>query len=114
MPIRLIRSLIAAWLVVLLGVLHTGMPSHSHDLPDAVNDGQVLRADQHAHGTLLLEQAERIQSHAAEFAALPATADRVAARLPVRTHAAIHTMPLRPPARAPPPSNASRAPPRHT
>jgi hypothetical protein len=115
MPFRSIRSLTAAWLIVLLGVLHTGLPSHSHeiDAPDA-GGVQVLRAEHHAHGTLLVEQAERVQATAVQLAALPAAVERAAAQAPVRTHIAVHRTPVRPLGRAPPPANASRAPPRYS
>jgi hypothetical protein len=115
MPSRSIRSVTAAWLVMLLGVLHTGVPSHSHatDQSGDAGAGQVLRAADHAHGTQLVDQAERVQSTGIQLAAVPWTVDREVLRAPARMHAAVHNTPLRPLGRAPPPRNASRAPPRH-
>jgi hypothetical protein len=115
MPIRTIRCLTAAWLIVLLGVLHTGLPSHRHEVdPPAAAGVQVLRADHHAHGTLLVEQTERVPSTAVQLAAVPVAEERAALRASVRMHTAVHVAPVRPLGRSPPPANASRAPPRYS
>jgi hypothetical protein len=102
----------AAWLIVLLGVLHTGLPSHSHEVePADTASGDVLRADHHSHGTILLEQTERVQSAPVQLPAPPAAVERAAFRPSLRTLAAVHVAPLRPRGRAPPPGHAPRAPP---
>ena len=106
-----LRSLTAAWLVVWLGVLHTGLPSHSHEVErsDGRGDQPRLSADHHGHGTLLVEQAERVQSAAVQLAATPITIEGVTFP-PVRYLSRHHTSPLRPLERAPP-TSAPRAPP---
>jgi hypothetical protein len=112
---RSIRSATAAWLVLLLGVLQTGLPSHSHDVeaPESPS-GQVLRADHHAHGVTLVEQLERVQSTPLQLP-VPAAAVRGAAFRPhLCASTAVHSTPLRPLGRAPPPAHASRAPPQHS
>jgi hypothetical protein len=108
---RFLRSLTAAWLVVLLGVLHTGLPSHSHDVErkGSRGDHHRLSADRHGHGTLLIEQAERVQSNPLQLAATPVTIDTVS--FPATPYTATYDRhPLRPLERAPPPG-APRAPP---
>jgi hypothetical protein len=112
MPFRSIRSVIAAWLIVLLGVLHTGLPSHSHELdPSGIVTGDVLRADHHSHGVALVEQTELIQPPPLQHPALPAAAKREAFPAPVRSLTAEHTPLITPSGRAPPPWHAPRAPP---
>jgi hypothetical protein len=109
---RSLRSLTAAWQVVILGVLHTGLPSHSHEFerPESASDQPVIRADHHHHGTQLVEQAERVQSAPVQLAATPLT--RAGVTLPTVKYnsAAYRNTPLRPLERAPPPG-APRAPP---
>jgi hypothetical protein len=108
---QFLRSLVASWLVVILGVLHTGLPSHSHEMKRVESAGEhpVVRADHHQHGTQLIEQAERVQSAPVELAATPLTFERVTFSTVPYT-AAYHNTPLRPLERAPPPG-APRAPP---
>jgi hypothetical protein len=110
---RAIRSITAAWLVLLLGVLHTGLPSHSHepDLPSAVTAPQlVIDADHHAHGTLLVEQTDRVQSASVQLAA-PIVSLATFLFFPrVMSAAEERGTALRPSERGPP-SAAPRAPP---
>jgi hypothetical protein len=105
------RSVTAACLVLWLGVLHTGLPSHGHDVErtDVAADHPAVGADHHGHGTQLLEQAERVQSAPVQLVATPTTIEHVTFPT-VRYTAAHHTTPLRPLERAPPPG-APRAPP---
>ena len=108
---RPFRSVTAAWLVAVLGVLHTGLPTHSHEVerPESAGDHPVVRADHHGHGTQLIEQAERVQSSPVQLAATPLTIERVT--FPTISYTATyHNTPLRPRERAPPPG-APRAPP---
>jgi hypothetical protein len=107
-----LHGVTAAWLMVLLGALQTGLPSHDHPVdPAGAAAGYVLRADHHTHGVLLIEQAERLQSAPVELALLPSTVPP--AELPGRfwAPAAGHTQLIRPSGRAPPPWHAPRAPP---
>jgi hypothetical protein len=108
---RFLRSLTAAWLMVVLGVLHTGLPSHSHEVerPEPPGDHAIATADHHGHGTQLIEQAERVQSASVQLAVTPLTLESVTFRTD-RSIAAQHSTPLRPLQRAPPPG-APRAPP---
>jgi hypothetical protein len=108
---RSFRSLTAACLVLWLGVLHTGLPSHSHDVErtDLTADHPAVGADHHGHGTQLIEQGERVQSAPVQLVATPNTIQHVTVPT-VRYTAAHHTIPLRPLERAPPPG-APRAPP---
>jgi hypothetical protein len=115
MRCRLLRSVTAAWLALLLGLLQTGLPSHSHET-DAVGTtgGAVVRAEHHTHGVTLVEQAERVQSTPVLLPALAAPAQNTGFEAPAGTFAVAHATPLRPLGRAPPPANASRAPPQHS
>jgi hypothetical protein len=108
---RSLRSLTAAWLVVILVVLHTGLPSHSHEFerPESAGDHPLIRAEHHHHGTQLVEQAERVQSAPVHLAATPLTRAGVTLST-VRYNSAYRNTPLRPLERAPPPG-APRAPP---
>ncbi len=80
------RSLTATWLVLVLAVLHSGLPTHSHrvDPPAALADEQVQSADHHSHGTLLLEQTERVQSTPVQLPALSSAIEAGAFFAPVR------------------------------
>jgi hypothetical protein len=108
---RTFRSLTAACLVSWLGVLHTGLPSHSHDVDrtDVAADHPAVGAEHHGHGTQLVEQAEWVQSAPVQLVATPTTIEHVTFPT-VRYTAVHHTTPLRPLERAPPPG-APRAPP---
>lgn len=108
---RRLRSTAASCLVGLLGVLTSGLPSHSHTgFAEHGDAHHVIQADHHAHGTLLVEQDVRIQTTAPAIAAptamtMPGPGGGVIAMAPPGT-ASI----LRPRERAPPP-HAPRAPP---
>jgi hypothetical protein len=98
-------------LVAVLGVLHTGLPSHSHEVErtEAAGDHPSIRADHHQHGTQLIEQAERVQSAPVHLDAPPFTPAGVTFPT-VNYTGAYHSTPIRPQERAPPPG-AARAPP---
>lgn len=98
-------------LVAVLGVLHTGLPSHSHEVErsEAAGDQHRIGADHHQHGTQLVEQAERVQSAPVHLAVPPLTAAGVIFPT-VKYTSAYYGTPLRPLERAPPPG-APRAPP---
>jgi hypothetical protein len=110
---RPIRSITAALLVALLGILHGGMPSHSHeaDRPDAVPGVVAISAAAHAHGVILLDTAERIPATSAEFPVPAVRPDTASAALTERSVDGYDAAPLRPSERGPPPA-APRAPPR--
>lgn len=110
MPQRL-QSVTALCLLVLLGALGTGLPSHSHaDGEVPVERGShVVAADHHSHGTQLVEQDERATSGGPQLAMLSG-AVAVAAPAVITFVQTTHTDVLRPMERAPPPG-APRAPP---
>lgn len=108
---KLLQSATALCLLVLLGALGTGLPSHSHASGDTAvdRDAHVVAADHHSHGTQLVEQDERAASVGPQLAVLQAVTEIV----PPAVVMAVQTAPterLRPMERAPPPG-APRAPP---
>jgi hypothetical protein len=110
-----VRAITAAVLVMVLGILHTGMPSHSHDADprDASQDGVAIRAESHSHGVILLDGAERVPAVGAQF---PVSVVRIEASSPAAPDPGADvfgTAPLRPSGRGPPPA-APRAPPKLT
>jgi hypothetical protein len=114
MTSRSLRSATATWLVILLGVLHTGLPSHSHEAerPGTAPDRQVISTDHHSHGTLLVEQTERVQSTGVQLAITPQSLATTTFFTPDHGIAAQQPTLLRPSGRSPPPG-APRAPPQH-
>jgi hypothetical protein len=109
---RAIRSITAAGLVLLLGVLHTGLPSHSHERSGRAATLQqlIVDADHHAHGTLLVEQMDRVQSTPVQLAAQIVSLADAAFSPPAPSLTEEHGTALRPSERGPPPA-APRAPP---
>ena len=109
-PGPILRSAIASCLVVLLGALGTGLPSHHHEGPARHADGHhTVDANHHSHGTLLIEQDDRVQSAPPQLA----MASQVALDIPLLiTRATSGALRDAGPARerAPPP-DAPRAPP---
>jgi hypothetical protein len=110
-----VRSITAAVMVLVLGILHSGMPSHSHDSDerDARQVGVTVHADSHSHGVILLDAAERVPAPAAQ---LPVPPVRIEASPPAAPDHGVHLFgaaPLRPSERGPPPA-APRAPPQLT
>jgi hypothetical protein len=110
-----LRSITAAVLVIVLGILHTGVPSHSHDTDqrDARQDGIAIRADSHSHGVILLDAAERVPATGAQLPVPAVRIDASAAPAPERLVHLFGASPLRPSERGPPPA-APRAPPQLT
>jgi hypothetical protein len=111
---RPFRSITAALLVALLGILHSGIPSHSHetDRPEAIQGGVTISADSHSHGVVLVDAAERLPATGAQF---PLPAVRIEATSAAAPEGGLHTFdaaPLSPSERGPPPA-APRAPPQH-
>jgi hypothetical protein len=106
-----IRSTTAALLVVLLGALGTGLPSHHHEGPAPApgSTHHIVAPDHHSHGTQLVEQDERTPAGGLHLPALAAAVARVAPVATTRVHAPEQDVP-RPMERAPPPGDA-RAPP---
>lgn len=106
---RFLRSLTAAWLVGLLGVLHTGLPTHGHQVDRPDGEHLLQSADHHGHGTLLVEQTERVQSTQPELAVAPVRFIDII--LPVATRAVEPLEELLRPLERSPPPGAPRAPP---
>lgn len=109
---RSIRSVAAALLVALLGILNTGMPSHSHetDRPETTHWHAAISADSHSHGVMLLEAAERVPATGVQAPALAILIEATPVAAPVRRVHNFDAAPLRPSERGPPPA-APRAPP---
>jgi hypothetical protein len=107
-----IRSITAAVLVLVLGILHTGMPTHGHDTvqPDEPGDGVTIVADSHSHGVILVEAAERVPATGAQLPVPPTRIAAAATPTPDRRVHLFGAAPLRPSERGPPPA-APRAPP---
>ena len=107
---RPFRSRIASFLVALLGALGTGLPSHHHEgSPDGPDEYHTIAADDHSHGTLLVDQDDRVQSAPPELAvATELTLDVPVPAVRVVSFALRESLPAR--ERAPPPG-APRAPP---
>jgi hypothetical protein len=106
-----LRSTTVLCLLVLLGALGTGLPSHSHASGEtAVNrNSHVVAADHHSHGTQLLEQDERTPSVGPQLVVCSAIDVTLAPAVAALVQSAPTDM-LRPMERAPPPG-APRAPP---
>ncbi|MEX1182147.1 MAG: hypothetical protein WEF86_02855 [Gemmatimonadota bacterium] len=98
--------------MALLGILNTGMPSHSHetDRPETTHGDAAISADSHSHGVILLDAAERVPSTSAQVAALAVEIETTFIAAPDRRLHTFDAAPLRPSERGPPPA-APRAPP---
>lgn len=109
---RYVRSTTAALLVVLIGILNSGMPSHSHESEQhEASQGHVtVSADTHSHGVILLDAEERVPSASAQVPALAIRIETTSVVAPDRRLHTFETAPLRPSERGPPPSSP-RAPP---
>ena len=105
-----LRSTTALLLAALLGALGTGLPSHHHpDTSDSADEHPTVEADHHSHGTVLIEQDDRVQSGPPELPLAPErTQAIVATSIRVLPAADRQWLPAR--ERAPPPG-APRAPP---
>lgn len=106
-----VRACVALFLTALLGVLGTGLPSHSHATGDVSNNSQpVIEAEHHGHGTVLVEQDDRVLSVPFEVAVPAAVgldiATPVARAMPQADRNWLHPRERSPPQatpRAPPP-----------
>jgi hypothetical protein len=109
------RSITTAVLMMVLGILHSGLPSHSHDTDqrDARQAGSAIRADSHSHGVILLDAAERVPATSAQLPIPAVGVEAFAAPAPERHVHLFGAAPLRPSERGPPPA-APRAPPQFT
>jgi len=108
---RRFRSTAASCLAGLLGVLTSGLPSHSHTgFADHGDAHHVIQADHHAHGTQLVEQDVRIQTTVPAIAA-PTVSSMPGPGAAVITMAPPRTGPIRRPRERAPPPDAPRAPP---
>ena len=102
------QRLLSGLLLLILGALGTGLPSHSHRV--AGDDSQQLVApDHHEHGVILTEQTDRIPTVAVQHA-LPAATTTIAHR-PVLVAAADPPPQGDLPNERAPPSTSPRAPP---
>lgn len=97
-------------LVLLLGAMSTGMPSHHHDVGEA--GPIIVDAGHHGHGVLLVDTSERIVTQAV-FAALPSPSLDGVPGWAVRTLSDGPRTTSEPPEAQPPPSARPRAPPVH-
>lgn len=106
-----LRSVTALCLLVLLGALGTGLPSHAHPRGNGLADpdSHIVDVDHHSHSTQLVDQDHRAPSGGQQVAVVAAVV--VAFEPPVGPVVeADDTHVLRPMQRAPPPG-APRAPP---
>ncbi len=108
---RQFRSVTASCLIALVCALSTGVPSHHHERPDDSHGTvHVIGPDHHSHGTILVEQAERVSSSPPQLIAVVASGSEP---IPAAVSSVVQQRrePIRPRERAPPPNNAPRAPP---
>ena len=107
---RRVRSIRAALLAALLAVLSTGVPSHHHERSD-VGDGAVaIGPDHHSHGTILVDQGDRVASSTPELPVIVSSPLEPEAPQVIRVVAAREAE-IRPRERAPPADSSPRAPP---
>ena len=109
---RSARSVMAALLVALLGILNTGLPSHGHEIdrPATTHGHAAISADTHSHGVILIDAADRVPSMSAQVPAAAVGIDAAAVAAPDRRLQTFDAAPLRPSERGPPQA-APRAPP---
>lgn len=112
---RSVRSITAALLVALLGILNSGVPSHSHetDRPSTTHGHATISAESHSHGVILLEATERVPATSAQVPALAVEIETTSVDAPNRRIQTFDAGPIRPSERGPPPA-APRAPPQFT
>ena len=102
------QRLLSGLLLLILGALGTGLPSHSHRV--AGDDSQQLVASEHHdHGVVLTEQTDRIPAGPTSLA-VPAEGT-VLADPPVALAPDVVRRELDPPRERAPPSTSPRAPP---
>jgi len=102
------QRLLSGLLLLILGALGTGLPSHSHRL--AGDDShQLVASEHHDHGVVLTEQTDRIPSGPPSLAVLTETtalADRPVLKVPDAVRRELEL-----PRERAPPSTSPRAPP---
>ena len=102
------HRLLSCLLLLILGALGTGLPSHSHGV--AGDDHvELVAPDHHGHGVILTEQTDRIPTVAVQLA-MPAGTMRIADRPVLVTFTVPPPQGDLPRERAPP-STSPRAPP---
>ncbi len=102
------ERLLSCLLLLILGALGTGLPSHSHRV--AGDDVlELVAPDHHGHGVILTEQTDRIPTVAGSYA-LPAGTTKIADR-PVLVATADPPSQGDLPHERAPPSTSPRAPP---
>lgn len=94
-----------------MGALSTGLPTHHHDRSDRVSrpDVVAIGADRHAHGSVLVEQGDKLRTDTPPLAVASFAIEDIAHAPTVRP-VGIATEAYHPTERSPPPS-APRAPP---
>ena len=102
------QRLLSGLLLLILGALGTGLPSHSHRL--AGDDSyQLVAPEHHDHGVVLTEQTDRMPTGPTSLAVLAETT--VLADPPVVITPDVVRHELNLPRERAPPSNSPRAPP---
>ncbi len=95
-------------LLVILGALGTGLPSHSHKMDDT-GHLELVPPDHHGHAVILTDQSDRIPTIPGTFA-VPATTTALMA-VPIFTAVEIPPLQRDAPHERAPPSTSPRAPP---
>ena len=102
------QRLISGLLLLILGALGTGLPSHSHGVAGE-NSPRLVAPDHHDHGVVLTEQTDRIPAGPTSLAVLTETtalADPPVVLTPDLVHRELNL-----PRERAPPSTSPRAPP---
>jgi hypothetical protein len=107
---RRFRSRTAAVAAALILVLSTGAPTHHHEGSAGEHGTVVIGPDHHSHGTILVDQGDRVTSSGPEIA-VPAVGRMEAVAPQVIPIFVTRTVTVRPRERAPPPNRSPRAPP---
>jgi hypothetical protein len=107
---RRFRSRMAAVAAALILVLSTGAPTHHHEGPAGEHGTVVIGPDHHSHGTILVDQGDRVTSSGPEIA-VPAVGRIEAVAPQVIPIFVTRDATIRPRERAPPPNRSPRAPP---
>ena len=107
---RRVRSVTAALLVALLVLLSTGAPSHYHERSDGGHGVVAIGPNHHSHGTILVDQGDRVASSTPELPVIVGSPLEPEAPQVIRVVVAREAA-IRPRERAPPPDSSPRAPP---
>ena len=95
-------------LLVLLGALGTGLPTHGHGIDDG-DVAELVAPDHHGHSVILTEQSDRLPTMPGTFAV--ATTTTTLGTVPVLTAAQAPPLRREAPHERAPPSASPRAPP---